>query len=81
MKKVMLLLLLCGVMLTLKATGQSGDVILIIPIAYENKCIFSIVCGGGLHDVCRLHGQTKSTIGCCFGKGDSSGSTESGSNG
>lgn len=27
MKKVMLLLLLCGVMLTLKATGQSGDVI------------------------------------------------------
>lgn len=27
MKKVMLLILLCGVMLTLKATGQSGDVI------------------------------------------------------
>ena len=27
MKKVILLLLLCGVMLTLKATGQSGDVI------------------------------------------------------
>ena len=27
MKKVMLLVLLCGVMLTLKATGQSGDVI------------------------------------------------------
>lgn len=27
MKKVMMLILLCGVMLTLKATGQSGDVI------------------------------------------------------
>ena len=27
MKKMMLLILLCGVMLTLKATGQSGDVI------------------------------------------------------
>lgn len=27
MKKVILLVLLCGVMLTLKATGQSGDVI------------------------------------------------------
>ena len=26
-------------------------------VAYENKCIFSIVCGGGLHDVCRLHRQ------------------------
>lgn len=29
MKKVMLFILLCGVMLTLKATGQSGDVILL----------------------------------------------------
>jgi hypothetical protein len=27
MKKMMLLILLCAVMLTLKATGQSGDVI------------------------------------------------------
>ena len=27
MKKVILLILLCAVMLTLKATGQSGDVI------------------------------------------------------
>lgn len=27
MKKVILFVLLCGVMLTLKATGQSGDVI------------------------------------------------------
>ena len=57
MKKVILLILLCAVMLTLKATGQSGDVILIIPIAYENKCIFSIVCGGGLCDVCWLYRQ------------------------
>ncbi len=47
----------------------------------KTNAFFSIVCGGGLRDVCRLHGQAKSTIGCCFGKGDSFGSTESGSNG
>ena len=37
MKKMMLLILLCGVMLTLKATGQSGDVIRLEGEGFDGK--------------------------------------------